>query len=88
LTKQPTTSYAKYGQSITDVTCDFVDAAFEGVDLQTCKDFPALLERVDVARAKLREAATTDANDLRKALVTEFRSLMRADRRLSMPSDH
>jgi hypothetical protein len=69
---------AKCGAAISDVTNDFYAASFEAVNLEEPDDKNSLFDRVQHARHALRAAAVSNVNELRDALVVEFRRVMKA----------
>jgi hypothetical protein len=73
---------ARCGGSITEVTNRYYADTFEGINrgLGAEPDYEALISQIDVAREQLREASEESINELRDALSTEFRILMRAEK--------
>lgn len=74
---------ARCGLSIADITNRYYAASFEGMDFGLGApepDYNALTARIDAARTQLRESAHDSVNELREALIAEFRLLMGAER--------
>lgn len=71
---------ARCGSSISEVTNDFYASSYEEVDVAAITDAPAFLGCVREARKRLRASAEASVNELRCALVHEFRVLMKAEK--------
>jgi hypothetical protein len=71
---------ARYGMAISNVTTDYYAKSFEGVTFGSPEEQAAHLRVVNVARAELRRAVANNVDELRRALVIEFRLLMKAEK--------
>lgn len=76
---------AKCGMAVSDVTNDFYATTYEGVDLAAVADPAAFLTIVQRERERLRQSAQDNVNELRSALVDEFRVLMKAEKASANP---
>lgn len=77
---------ARCGMAMNDVTDNFYAETYEAVDLSTIPDAAIFLKRVSDAREKLRDSAKDRVEELRDALVHEFRLLMRTEKRQANPA--
>jgi hypothetical protein len=71
---------ARCGIAVTDVTNNFYAETFEAVDPSASPNATIFLNCVSQAREKLGDSAKVRVNELRSALVHEFRVLMSAEK--------